>query len=66
MVRVASAGTETSVARLRCTGSVPARWRACTSAVPTIHSWSMGSSLRSSIVTGTPRGTVMNDGAKRE
>ena len=39
------------------TGSVPVRWRSWTAASPTIHSWSIGSSLRRTIVTGTPAGT---------
>ena len=59
VVAVVPAGTVTSVGRDPWTGSVPVRWRSWTSASPTIHSWSIGSSLRRTNVTGTPAGTVI-------
>ena len=56
--RLDPAGIETSVGREAWTGSVPVRWRSWVAASPTIHSWSIGSSLRSRIVSGTPAGTT--------
>ena len=55
---VVPAGIVTSVGREAWTGSVPVRWRSWTAASPTIHSWSIGSPLRSTNVTGTPARTV--------
>ena len=52
---VEPAGIDTSVGRDPWTGSVPVRWRAWTAASPTIHSWSIGSSLRSTTVIGGAR-----------
>ena len=50
--RVGPAGIVTSVGREPWTGSVPVRWRSWIAASPTIHSWSIGSSLCRTIVTG--------------
>ena len=64
--RVSPAGIVTSVGRAPWTGSVPVRCRSWTAASPRIHSWSIGSSFRSTIVTGTPTGTESCDGSKCE
>ena len=56
--RVDSAGIVTSFGTASWNGSVPVRCRSWTSSVPTIHSCSIGSSLRSVNVTGEPAGTV--------
>ena len=50
----------------RATGSVPFRWRSWTPSSPTIHSWSIGSSLRRTIVIGTPAWTVIVGRSKCE
>ena len=64
--RVAPASRLTSVGRVSWFGSVPVRWRSWSAASPTIHSWSIGSVLVSTNVTGRPAGTSTTDGAKRE
>jgi hypothetical protein len=66
VVRDSSAGIVTSVGTASWYGSVPVRCRSCTSGGPTIHSCSIGSSLRSVIVTGSPAGTSTASGTKRE
>jgi hypothetical protein len=59
--RVVPAGMVTSVGRDPWTGSVPVRCRSWTAASPTMNSWSIGSSLRSTNVTATPAGTLICD-----
>ncbi len=66
VVREVPASMLTSVGRAACTGSVPVRWRSWTAASPTIHSWSMGSVLSMTNVTGRPAGTAIAAGPKCE
>ena len=66
VLRDSPAGITTSVGRVGWRSSVAVRWTAWTASSPTIHSWSIGSRLRSVIVTGTPTGTEICAGSKRE
>ena len=57
VVAVVPAGTVTSVGRDAVDGFGARPVALVDAASPTIHSWSIGSSLRRTIVTGTPAGT---------
>jgi len=59
-------GSETSSGRSPWTASVPVRWRLWKFESPMSHSWSIGSSFTIVNVIGTPAGTSIVLGSKRE